>query len=54
VDADVPVDERHDADGEIVWSWRPKGWRQPGDDASHHARDGGNRQGSPGRSRISR
>src|SRR5579883_961019 len=32
----------------------PKARRQVGDDASHHADDGGNRQGSPGRSRISR
>jgi len=22
-----------DADGEIVWSWRPKGWRYVGDNA---------------------
>ena len=32
----------------------PKARRQPGDDASHHAGDGGNRQGSPRRSPISR
>ena len=22
-----------EADGEVVWSWRPKVWRQIGDDA---------------------
>ena len=44
-----------EADDEIVWSWRPKGsalrWRQC---AAHCADNGGNRQGSPRRSRISR
>jgi hypothetical protein len=39
-----------DTDGEIAWSWRPKGLalcRQ----CSRIAADGGNRQGSPGRAR---
>jgi hypothetical protein len=29
-------------DGEIVWSWRSEAGVQVGDDASHHAGDGGN------------
>jgi len=32
----------------------PRRWRQVGDDASHHADDGGKRARSPGRPRISR
>ena len=32
----------------------PRRWRQVGDDASHHADDGGKRARSPGRLRISR
>ena len=32
----------------------PRRWRQVGDDASHHADDGGKKARSPGRSRISR
>ena len=27
MDADGPLTSGPDADGEIVWSWRPKGWR---------------------------
>jgi hypothetical protein len=37
-----------------VWSWRPKVRRQVGDDAAHRADDGGKRDGSPRRARISR
>src|SRR6516225_5076001 len=32
----------------------PRRWRQLGDDASHHADDGGKKARSPGRLRISR
>jgi len=44
-----------DADGEIVWSWRPKALasscrRCP----AHRGGDGGKRDGSPRRVRISR
>jgi hypothetical protein len=27
VDVAALSDERRDAYGEVVWSWRPKGWR---------------------------
>src|SRR5580704_4925993 len=48
---DVLRDEQHIADGEIVWSWRPKA----GAKFSRMMRgDGDNKVRSPGRSRISR
>jgi len=34
VDADVPKSERHDAYGEVVWSWRPSAGVKLGDIAS--------------------
>jgi hypothetical protein len=43
------------ADGEVVWSWRPKVWRSSPSEADKlRADDGGKRDGSPGRARISR
>jgi hypothetical protein len=43
------------ADGEIVWSWRPRYLAlKHAMMLAHHAGDGGKRDGSPGRARISR
>jgi len=47
----VLPDEQHDADGEIVWSWRPKAGVKS---AERSADDGDNKAWSPGRARISR
>jgi len=56
VDVRALTDERRIArTSEIVWSRRPKGWRQVGRGCWRIAADeGGNRQGSPRRARISR
>jgi hypothetical protein len=56
VDVKALTDERcYFTDGEVVWSWRPKVRRQVGDDAQRIvACDGGKRDGSPRRVRISR
>jgi hypothetical protein len=45
-----------DADGEIVWSWRPRdlALKFALMRSTHHAGDGGKRDGSPRRARISR
>jgi len=43
-----------EADGEIVWSWRPKGPALRRRCVSASWANGGKRQGSPGRARISR
>ena len=47
----VLSDEQHDADGEVVWSWRPWAGAKL---AERSADDGDNKAWSPGRARISR
>ena len=42
------------ADGEIVWSWRPKAGAKSAKTLSRLAGDGDNKAWSPGRARISR
>jgi hypothetical protein len=44
----VLSDERLDADGEIVWSWRPWAGVKLAMMLSHHAGDGDNNAWSPG------
>jgi hypothetical protein len=48
VDATVARDERTDADGEGVWSWRPDAGAKV---VERSANDGGKRARSPGRAR---
>jgi hypothetical protein len=45
------MDDQHGADGEIVWSWRPKAGVKS---AERSADDGDNKAWSPGRARINR
>jgi hypothetical protein len=50
MDAEVPLTSGAEADGEIVWSWRPDAGVKS---AIRSAGDGGKRARSPGRARIS-
>jgi hypothetical protein len=43
VDADVPKTNGTEADGEIVWSWRPDAGAKLATMLAHHADDGGKR-----------
>jgi hypothetical protein len=52
VDAMMLQDETASfADGEVVWSWRPKAGAKLAMMLSHHADDGDNNVWSPGRAR---
>ena len=51
VDVLALTDERRNADGEVVWSWRAHAGVKLATVLIHRAGDGGKQAGSPGRAR---
>jgi hypothetical protein len=51
MDADVPLTNGTDADGEVVWSWHPDADAKLATMLTPRADDGGKKARSPGRAR---